>query len=1017
MKLLYKNTLLKIRKSIGRFFSLLLIVALGVGFFAGLRETSPNMLTTLDEYYDEQSLMDFKITSTMGLTDDDINALNGLEYVSKVIPSYSVDTLNNGESIRVHAMEKEVNKITLIDGRMPVNDNECVAEEGVYKIGDKIHLNRDGIEDYIENNEFLVVGTAKSSMYIGMDKGISNVGNGKLTSYIFVPRSNFVLDYFTEVFLIANNTKEVNSYDDKYDKYLEKLESELLKLKPIREAKRYEEILEKATDKIIEIEMELNEEREKAEKELNDTKNILDSYKREIDDGFEKLKDSEKKLNKEMVENENKILLGFKQLEKGKIEYKNGLSKIGKKPNELHEFLNELKIQVRILEELILTLEPDSERYIETRDTLLELKMLMSNVEKLILTGNQLKESEKELIENEKKLKKEISEARLKIDEGKRNLMLKEQELSEGYIKYSEGVLQLNEKISEANKSIQNAKEELDDIEKPVWYLLDRTKNVGYIDFKEDALKVEAISKVFPVFFIIIVYLMSLNTMTRMIEEERTEIGILSSLGYSKYKIMVSYLFYVFVATIFGLVLGLAIGYNVIPRVIYGVYNSNYILPKLKIFVKIIPLTVIVIITMSLMIIVTLVAILKELKDFPSNLLRPKAPKVGKKVMLENIPLIWERLSFTWKVTVRNMFRYKKRIFMTVLGIAGCTGLLLTGFGLKDGIGSIVDLQYRKIIKYDLLLILDKKINAIDDDFSKILKDNGVNEYIKINQESYNFKAKGKTHDVFLVVGSKEDNLNEYINLINTLDNESIKLPSYGSAITSKMARLLDVDVGDSLKIWDSDNQPHIIYISDIVENYTLHYIYMNDEYYERVFDEEVMYNALLANKDYDSFNSENLIEDGRALAINRTSDNINKFNDVIKGLNRIVYLIIGASCLLAFIVLYNLTTININERIREIATLKVLGFYDDEVSSYVYRETFMLTLIGIVVGFILGIFLHRFVITTAESDNVLFLKEIKTISYGFSFLITLLFTIIVQAFTHFKLQEIDMIDSLKSVE
>ena len=353
---------------------------------------------------------------------------------------------------------------------------------------------------------------------------------------------------------------------------------------------------------------------------------------------------------------------------------------------------------------------------------------------------------------------------------------------------------------------------------------------------------------------------------------------------------------------------------------------------------------------------------------------------------------------------------------MTVLGIAGCTALLLTGFGLKDGISSVVGLQYGKVIKYDSLLILDHKVETFD---NKLLEDNGIIKSLLIKQESYTFSAKEKTHDVFLVVTSKTEELKDYISLESIADQKETVFSDYGAVITEKMAKLLNVTIGGSFKIRDSNNRLYIIHVSDIVKNYTLHYIYMSDVYYEKVFEEKAMYNAIIANLDnvnHDEL-AKRLIAEGDVLTLNFVSDNVKTFGEMIKGLNKIVYFIIISSCLLAFVVLYNLTTININERVREIATLKVLGFYDNEVSSYVYRETIMLTIIGIFVGSFLGKILHRFVMVTAEIDNVLFLKEIKWQSYIISFIITLLFTIIVQVFTHLKLQKIDMIDSLKSVE
>ena len=1011
MKLLFKNSFLKIKKSFGRFLSLLVIVALGVGFFAGLRETSPSMLKTADSYYKEYNLMDYKIISTMGLTNDDVLSLAEIDDVAIIEPSYSLDALVNGSVIRVHSLVK-INTPKLIEGRMPVADDECLADRLNFNLDDIVVLEKEALDDDLKNNEFKVVGLVDSVLYVNEEKGITNIGNGKLSSFIFINIDNFLFDYYTEVYLIANKSKDAVSYSANYDKELKGLNDKLLQLKPIREMKRYEEILREAKSKIIEIEIELEEEVQKARLELAGAKKELDDGQKKLDDGYEEINQAKERLAKEKRENSSLIKNGWTQIEQGKLKYKQGLEQANIVEGELDSTIKEL-------EDYLLMLPEDSDEYNVQLQMLGQLKYALENLSKLKIAKEEILESEKQLKNNESKFNAEILAAENKIAESEVELLEAEEELRDGYQEYEDGVNKLEKEIKDANEEIALAKSDLDKIEKPIWYLLDRTKNIGYSSFSDDALKVSAIAEIFPVFFIIIVYFMSLNTMTRMVEEERNEMGILASIGYSKFRIINSYLFYVLMATILGMFLGLFFGYNIIPRTIYSIYNSVYILPGLEIFIKVMPLLIIIITTLFLMLTVTLMASLKELKDYPSNLMRPKAPKIGKKVLLERITLVWHRLSFTWKVTIRNMFRYKKRVIMTVVGIAGSTALLLTGFGLKDGIGGIVDLQYNNIIKYDALFILDKETESLNDDISSLLMEKGIENYNLITQETYTFFTNNKDHDINLIVSANPQEINNYVQLKSILTDEQIIIPDYGVVITKKMAKLLDLEKGDNLEIRNSENELFVLYVSDIVENYTLHYLYMSPEYYEKAFEKDIKYNAIISNFDGDNKDelSEKLLASGEIVAVNYTSNNAKMFTDIIKNLNKIVYLIIGASSLLAFVVLYNLTTINITERIREIATLKVLGFYDREVSSYVYRETIILTMIGIFVGFFLGVVLHRFVMITAEVDNVLFLKEIKFLSYVYSFLLMILFTSAVQFFTNLKLLKINMIDSLKSVE
>ena len=505
--------------------------------------------------------------------------------------------------------------------------------------------------------------------------------------------------------------------------------------------------------------------------------------------------------------------------------------------------------------------------------------------------------------------------------------------------------------------------------------------------------------------------------MTRMIEEERGEIGLYVSLGINKLKIVSSYMFYVLIATSLGLIIGLSTGYNAVPHLLYSVYEANFIIPKLNTYIEVIPCISIILITILLMVIVTIITINKNFKYMPATLLRPEAPKKGKKVFLERIPFIWKRLSFTWKVTIRNLFRYKKRIIMTILGISGCTALLLTGFGIRDSVSSLIDIQYNNIHKYDAMLILKDEQVSINNDINNLLEEKNIKDLLYTHMESYTFNTNGKKVDTYVLAFSDMDLLDKYIT-INDLEGNKLNLSDNGVIITEKMAELLDVGVGNTIQIRNSDNELFILKVEGICENYVNSYIYLNNTYYEKVFG-EFSYNTIITNvldNDYEKL-SEELIDSDYFSSVQYTSDSISILNDIIEGMNNIVYLIIIASSLLAIIVLYNLTTININERVREIATLKVLGFHDKEVSTYVYRETIILTIIGIILGLFLGITLNLFVLTIAETEEFLFIKDIHLISYIITFIIMIIFTLVVEIMTYFMLKKIDMIDSLKSVE
>lgn len=815
MNLLFKNALMKVKKSYGRFFSLIIIIAVGISFFAGIRASSPDIINSVNTYYNKNSFMDFKIVGSMGLDDEDVKAIKKLGNISTVKPTYSLDVLSKGKPIKVHAIEENINNSTIINGRQPNQDNECLADSKNYKVGDLITVTND-INMQLRHQEYKVVGTVNSVLYLFKNYGISNIGDGKLSSFIFIPRSNFQLDYYTEIYLTTKNLNNYQIYSKEYDNLISQIKKDLTVIKEERENARYTSIIDSA-------------------------------------------------------------------------------------------------------------------------------------------------------------------------------------------------------KITEVNSSFEN----LSQLEKPKWYIFDRTFAPGYTSLEEDTKKVTLIAQVLPIFFIAIVALMSLNTMTRMIDEERGEIGTLTSLGYYNSSILSMYLLYVFTASIIGIFGGFFLGSSLIPYIIYSTYQSSYILPKLIISYDLITLILITLVTVTLMFIVTIRAGRKELKEKPANLLRPVPLKKGQTILLEKIGFIWMHLSFSWKVTMRNIFRYKKRVFMTIVGIAGCTALLLTGFGIRDSVSGIADLQYSKVMKYDAMLVLKNETTTISNELKLLLDKEQILMPTLIKQASYTVDTGNLNVDVNLVVPEAENIFEEYFVLNSILKNDIAALDDSGVVITSKLAESTGAGVGDAIKITDIENESLTLKVTDVVENYIMHYIYMSKESYNEVFGESAKFNIVVSDHESkdESLLAKNLIASNLFSSIIFTTDGLNTFNLLVTSLNNVILMIIVIASILAFIVLFNLTSINISERKREIATLKVLGFYDDEVSKYIYRETIILTFLSIAVGLVGGIFFHRYVIGIIEVDSTVFLKFINPLSYVWAFLITLIFTIVVQIFTYFKLKKINMIESLKSMD
>ena len=1010
--LIFKNSFRKIRKSLGRFLSLIFIVALGSAFFSGVREAATDMIKTVDEYYDETSLMDYKIISTMGLTDGDLDSIRAISNDLIVEPSYSFDILLDGDVTRIHAITENINQVNLISGRMP-KSGECLVEDGTYNIGDKITIESDNLT----TKEYTVSGTVTSSLYIYRTKGISTEGDGKLDKYIFIPKDDFTFEYYTEIYIIDKNSIEQTSYLDDYNNIISNLDAKLTELKPIRETIRYEQILSEVMKVINDAEAELFKQKVENGEKLNEAKQELDNAKTELEDAKLKWQAGYDELQSTSDKMENTFDEAMAELESGQKEFANILANYNLNADDLENNLEEIKQQINAINQILLTLDPTSEDYLTYQATLNILEENRIDLENLIATKNQLNESAQALETSIAKWEQEYNNALDELNKNHELIILSEEELNEGYVEYEENYQSYLDEIARAEQEISDAKAELDTIEKPVWYLMSREDNSGYTNFYESATKVDAIAAVFPIFFMLVVFLMSLNTMTRMIEEERSEIGVYVSLGINKFRIILSYLFYVLIATSLGLVIGLSIGYAYIPHLLYDVYQSNFIIPDLKTYAEVVPCIMIILVTILLMITVTLMTVLKDFKYVPATLLRPEPPKSGKKVLLERVKFIWKRLSFTWKVTIRNMFRYKKRIIMTIIGISGCTALLVTGFGIRDSVSSLVDLQYETLHLYDSMLVLENEVSQPDSDLNQILNDKGIGNLLYAHMESYVFEADNKRIDTYLLSFEDIDLVDQYIK-IKDLDGNPLTLSDSGVIITQKMAELLDAKIGDDIKVRSGENELLILRVDGICENYVNSYIYMTNNYYQRLFD-NITYNTIITN--VGELNHEQLAQElmdtGYFTTIQYTDDSLDMFEDIISGMNDIVYLIIAASSLLAIIVLYNLTTININERKREIATLKVLGFKDKEVSTYVYRETVLLTLIGIALGLFLGIILNSFVLTIAETDEILFVKNIKVLSFIYTFVIMVFFTVLVQFITHFILKKIDMIESLKSVE
>ena len=615
-------------------------------------------------------------------------------------------------------------------------------------------------------------------------------------------------------------------------------------------------------------------------------------------------------------------------------------------------------------------------------------------------------------------------EGRQELDDALKELNDGEKEYADGLEEYEDGRKEAEEEIADAQKKLDDAQAELDNVEECEWYVLSRFTNAGIVGYSQDSGRVSNLANVFPVIFFLVAALACLTTMTRMVEEQRTQIGSLKALGFSRLAIAKKYIGYAFSASLVGGILGLALGCTLIPLVIANAFNIMYAIPPLEFKPQVELYTGAVLAAAACTTGAALWACLSTLMATPANLMRPRAPKAGKRVFLEYIRPLWRRLTFTWKVTLRNLFRYQRRFWMTVIGIGGCTALIVTGFGIHESIFSILNQQFDHVFLYDATLGLDKhagadKLAQVEDYLDQ---SPWVEDYLLTSSSVLEASSGGPLQNVYLFAVEDQERFGQFIHLGHRLDDGEISLPDDGVVLTEKLSELLEVSIGDAITL-DDDGTRVEARVADIAENYVSHYVYMSDSCYRALFGQEPERNEMLlryaggaGEAESDAVSADLMALDGvdSYSYIATLRDN---FTESMEAIDYAVVIIITAAAALAFVVLYNLTNINITERVRELATLKVLGFFDREVTAYVYRENLFLTLFGIVLGLVMGRFLHAWVVLTVEVEMVMFGRTAPPYAYWLAAALTVVFSAAVNIAAHFKLKKVDMVESLKTVE
>ena len=768
------------------------------------------------------------------------------------------------------------------------------------------------------------------------------------------------------------------------------------------------------------------------ESELNAGREQITAGQAEIDAGWIQIQEQENTLAASKAE----IEAGEQELEKGQKQLKAAKKKLNKAQKEIDSNAETLAAGQAELDANVAKLNDSEAQYASGLEQYNSGARQIAENEAKLTSGEQeiaeneakLADGEKEIADNEKKLadgEKEITDNEKKLQDAVKDLKKGEKDLADGKKEYEDTKKDAEDEIAENQQKLDDAKKELEDLEMPEWMVTDREELPEYTDYGDNADRLRNIGQVFPVIFFLVAALISLTTMTRMVEEQRTQIGTLKALGYKKSAIAAKYICYAFFATLLGSVLGMLIGEKIIPYIIITAYGIMYHNVANTISIDYQPGFALIASTASVVCTVgaTLFASGKELQETPASLMRPPAPKEGKRVLLERLTFIWKHLSFSWKSTIRNLFRYKKRLIMTVFGIAGSMGLMLVGFGIQDSISDIAAIQYRELQHYDGMVIEDS--DATEEEHSELFEYMKENEQIahcnRVQMTKISAPKGSSSVSIYLFVPESLSEFARDVTLKNRITGETYELTDEGAAISEKTASLLGLKVGDMIPLKKGDKE-YKVRVAVITENYMSHYLYMTPRVYEQTFGEMPEYENIVFTmqedcKDDLEMAGTRILANPGALSISYTSSLASQVDRMLSTLDAVILVLIVSAGMLAFVVLYNLNNINITERQRELATLKVLGFYDGEVSQYVLRENVILTVLGIMFGAVFGILIHRYVITTVEVDAVMFGRNIKPLSFLYSGILTSIFSIVVNGVMHFKLKTIDMVESLKSVE
>lgn len=1083
-----KNIQRDLKSNLNRFLSLFGIVALGVMILTGLMSFAPSMRAAGQKYYTEQNVFDLRVLSTLGLSEEDISAIASTEGVSTIQPVKYLDavgrwsTSTDGAVLRVQQLpadpadesEDNMNRLTLLEGRMPEAADECVVQ--VLGHGDAIPLGTtltlpDDTEN-IAHTEYTVVGRVQDPQYFSSSQETTTAGDGVLDAFVFVPEGELTADYYTVCYLKVADAAQYDNYSEEYQDAVDAVADRLTDISEGRCSIRRAQLIDDANARLDDAKQTYNEQKAEAERQFAEAEQKLDDAQKQLDDAKAQLDAGEAELTAQKAALPDTMQNGADTLvtsEEQVLEFEDQLQQIELLVNlkqVADPLLTYAETALNNAQHALDEAEPEDEEYTELRDALAKAQAAYDNIngqlngyQAQLDAGKQqmyaqglisspslsnadlvteakaaLRRMKVQLLQGQLQLTTgtasaytQFDAARTKLDEGWEEYNSGKEQLEASRTEYETQKADAEQKLADGQQQITDAEEQIADIQSGEWYVLDRGSSMSLVTFEQYADRMDAIARVFPVFFFLVAALVASTTMTRMVDENRLQLGTLKALGYSGASIAGKYLFYGIAASVLGSIVGMAVGFIVFPSIIWYAYRTvMFTLPTFHL--RFYPGMAAASVALSAAVIglATLQACRACLKEKTAALLLPRAPAAGKRIFLEYLTPLWKRMSFSQKTTARNLFRYKKRFFMTVLGVAGCTALLLIGFGIQDSLLPMLNKQTTELTHCDLTITLsDEKALTTENGLGDLLaSDTGISSWGRYYSKSVTlYNANGDKDTVSIVAAEDEQQMTQYFTFRTRKGHKEVPFDDSSVILTEKTAERLGLSIGDTFEVETADGSRKSLTLTGITENYVFTRLYLSQSQLKALNGGTLPeWNTVYGLTDCPTDTARDTLRTS-ILACNYVSsvsfieDTTQMFDGLIGCLNYVVILVIICAAALAAVVLYNLISVNLGERKKELATIKVLGFYDKEIYRYIFREIDLLSFLGSLVGLLLGVPLHQFIIRTVEMDQMMFIRSIAPRSFVFSVALTMLFNFVVCRLMRRHVRSISMVESMKAPE